>query len=205
MRPVLVRLALAAAGVSVLGVAVQANAAVPSPTKLVITDPAGDALGSQGPYDITNVSISTTGNKVGKTYTAKTLVVSMTVVGGFSKYPGATYEVDVDVSGCGYANFTYTPGSALGEGGLFTECGSPEDETGSTATLYSTPPEVKGSTVTWTFPFSALSSEFKAKKLTISEVSAFTTQNEPVFGIVGPGIVGLNVDDATTDKSYKIG
>ncbi len=208
MRTTTTRLALAAAGLGVLGLVGSASAGA-SPAKLSFSDPAGDALGTQKAYDITAVTLTTKGvtTRAGKktTYTPKSLVVSMTIAGEFSAVSGAAYEVDVDVQGCGYANFTYTPGSSLSEGGLFTECGSPEDETGSTATLYDAPPTVSGSTVTWDLPLSALSEEFKAGAL-LSEITAHASQNDPVFGILGAGAFFSegNFDNAATDKTFRI-
>lgn len=208
MRSSTARLALAAAGLAVLGM-VGSSSAATKPNVLTFTDAAGDALATQKAYDITQVKITTKGvtTKKGKvvTYKPKSLVVSMTIAGAFSTTAGANYEVDVDVAGCGYANFTYTPGSSLSEGGVFTECGSPEDETGSTATLYDLPPTVTGSTVTWDVPLSALSTEFKQGAL-ISAITAVTAQNDPVFGIIGAGafVDQGNFDTAATDSSVKI-
>jgi hypothetical protein len=207
MRTSTVRVALAAAGLAVVGM-VGSSSAVTAPSKLSFTDAAGDALGTQKSYDITKVSFATKGvtTKKGKvvTYKPKSLVVSMTIAGAFATTAGANYEVDADVSGCGYANFTYTPGS-LNAGGLFTECGSPPDQTGSTATLYDFPPTVSGSTVTWDIPLSALSPEFK-KGAVLSGLSALATQNDPAFGIIGAGafVAEGNFDNAGTDRSFKI-
>lgn len=207
MRTTAARLALAAAGLSVLGMVGGASAAT-KPNLLSFSDPAGDALATQKAYDITKVTVTTKGvtTKKGKvvTYKPKSIVVTMTIAGAFTTTPGANYEVDADVAGCGYANFTYTPG-ALSEGGLFTECGSPADSTGSTATLYDMPPTVKGSTVTWDIPLNALDPSFKQGAL-LSGISALATQNDPVFGIVGPGafVPGGNLDTASTDGSVKI-
>ena len=201
MSPVLTRLALAAAGLGIVGTTSLANAAT-GPKALSFTDPSGDAL-TGAAYDITKVEFTTTGTKVGRTYTPKKLVVRMTIAGSFASTPGVNYEVDADLAGCGYTNFTYTPGAQVA-GGLFTECGSAPDATGSTATLYDEPPTVTGSTVTWTFSLKGLSPEFKAGAL-FSGISALTVQNDPVFGIIGPGVVGANFDDASTHKTYKIG
>ncbi len=212
MRVSVARTALAAAGLAAVGLVGSASAAVQpasKPSTLSFSDPAGDALGTQKPYDITQVGFTTKGvtTKVGKktTYKPKSLVVTMTIAGDFASTAGASYEVDVDVAGCGYANFTYTPGSSLSDGGLFTECGSPTDQTGSTSTLYNQPPTVKGSTVTWDFPLSGLSEEFKAGAV-ISAITAHTVQNDPVFGIIGPGAFASegNFDNASTDKTFTI-
>ncbi len=208
MRALTPRLVTAAACLAVVGLVGGASAAT-KPSTLTFTDPAGDALATQKSYDITKVSFTTKGvtTKVGKkvTYKPKSIVVTMTIAGDFASLAGAAYGVDVDVAGCGYANFSYTPGSSLSEGGLFTECGSPEDDTGSTATLYNQAPEVKGSTVTWDFPLSGLSEEFKAGAV-ISGITAHAVQNDPVFGLLGPGAFASegNFDNAETDKTFTI-
>ena len=200
MRASTTRLALAAAGLAVLGSFGQAHAAARpaakavKPPVLTITDPAGDAL-----------AITTKGKGSKASYKPVSVVLTMTVAGALSTTPGAAYEVDVaDVSGCGYANFTYTPGG-LDEGGVFTECGSPADETGSTATLYDAPPTVSGSTITWDVPLSLLSPEFKAGAV-FSGISGKANQNDPVFGLIGTGTLldEGNWDIASTDKTFRL-
>lgn len=201
------RLALAAAGLLALGSYGTASAAAKpaKPAVLSFTDAAGDALATQKAYDITKVSITTKGTGAGKAYKPKSLVLSLTINGAPSKTAGTAYEIDFsDVSGCGYANFTYTPG-ALSEGGVFTECGSPDDGTGNTSTLYDAPPTVSGSTITWDVPLNLLSPEFR-KGAVMSGISAKANQNDPVFGLLGTGALldEGNWDYATTDKSFTV-
>lgn len=208
MRSTTVRLALAAAGLAAIGM-VGSSSAATAPTKLTVSDAAGDALATQKAYDITRVTFTTKGvtTKKGRvvTYKPKALVITMTIAGAFATTAGSNYEVDANVAGCGYANFSYRPGSALDSGGVFTECGSPADETGSTATLYAYPPTVKGSTVTWDVPLNGLSEEFRQGAV-LSGISALATQNDPVFGLVGTGLIGAegNFDSAATDKRFTI-
>ena len=205
----LARFALATAGLATAGLALSSSAATPvGPKTLSYTDATGDSLGAVASNDITKVTFTTTGTttKVGKktTYTPKNLVVSLTLAAAPGSTPGLDYEVDGDLPGCGSTNFTYTPGAQV-QGGLFTECGSePDATTGSTSTLYDAPPTVNGSTITWTFSLKGLSPEFKAGAV-FSGITAFTVQNDPVFGIVGPGLVGGEYDTASTDSTYKIG
>ena len=179
------------------------SSAASKPASLVVPDPAGDSVAG-APFDITSITLTTAGKTEGRTYTPKTFVVSLTLAAPPSTQAGATYGVDVELAGCGYANFSYTPDAALGEGSIFTECGSPEDETGSTATLYSTPPKVKGKVITWSI--SVKTPGFKPGTA-VSEINGFTTFNEPVFGIIGPTAVdkALAFDLAETDKTYTIG
>ena len=211
MRRTPVSLALVAVGCAAVALAAPSSAAS-APAKVAFSDPAGDALATQKTYDITDVLVTSTGTtstkKVGKktvtTYTPKAILVKLTVAGSFATTAGANYEVDLDVAGCGYANFTYTPG-AISEGGLFTECGSPADETGSTSTLYDAPPTVSGKTVTWQLPLSALSKEFKPGVL-LSDIRALAAQNDPVFGIIGAGALAAegNFDNASTSATLRL-
>lgn len=179
------------------------SSAASKPAQLVVPDPAGDAV-TGAPFDITSITLTTAGKTEGRTYTPKTFVVTLSLAAPPSTQAGATYGVDVELAGCGYANFSYTPDAALGEGSIFTECGSPEDETGSTATLYSTPPKVKGNVITWSI--SVKTPGFKPGTA-VSAINGFTTFNEPVFGILGPTAVekALAFDLAETDKTYVIG
>lgn len=186
--------------------------AASGPNTLVVPDPKGDVVGAGADYDITSTSLTTVGKtettttrgrKV-TTYTPKNLVVTLTLAEPPSTTAGSAYGVDLELDGCGYANFSYTPGAALGDGSIFTECGSPEDETGSTATLYDVPPKVKGSTITWTL--SVRTPGFKPGTR-VSELHGFTTFNEPVFGILGPTAISsaLAFDVVDSDKTYVIG
>ena len=180
------------------------SSAASKPSALVVPDPAGDAIAAGAAFDITQVALTTAGKTEARVYTPKTFVVTLTLAQPPSTQAGSTYGVDVELAGCGYANFSYTPDATLGEGSIFTECGSPEDETGSTATLYSTPPKVKGNVITWSI--SVKTPGFKPGT-TVSGIHGFTTYNEPVFGILGPTAIdkALAFDLAETDKTYVIG
>lgn len=174
------------------------------PATLVVPDPVGDVIAAGPAFDITSIVLTTAGKTEGRTYSPKTFVVSLTLAEPPSTEAGSAYGVDVELAGCGYANFSYTPGAALGEGSIFTECGSPEDDTGSTATLYSTPPKVKDNVITWSI--SVKTPGFKPGTA-VSAITGHTTVNEPVFGILGPTAIdkGLAFDLAETDKTYKVG
>lgn len=181
-----------------------ASSAASKPRSLVVPDPKGDAVAAGAAYDITSIGLTTVGRTDGRTYTPKSFVVTLSLAEPPSTQAGSTYGVDVELAGCGFANFSYTPGATLGEGSVFTECGSPADETGSTATLYPVPPKVKGNVITWTI--GVKTPGFKPGTA-VTGIDGFTTFNEPVFGIIGPTAIdkGLSFDVAETDKSYVIG
>ena len=180
------------------------SSAASGPASLVVPDPEGDAIAAGAAFDITSIELTTAGKGTGAAYTPKSFVVTLTLAAPPSTQAGSTYGVDVELDGCGYANFSYAPGAALGEGSIFTECGSPEDDTGSTATLYSQPPKVKDNVITWTI--SVKTPGFKPGT-EVTEINGFTTYNEPVFGIIGPTAIdkALAFDLAETDKTYVIG
>ena len=192
-----IALASVVAGVAL---AAQGHAAV----KPQIVDPKGDALGAQAAYDIVSTTFSTIGTGSGKAYKATKLNVVLTLAAPPSKQAGSTYGVDATVAGCGYFNLSYTPGATLGEGSVFTECGTPADETGSTATLISLSPKVKGNTITWSMSVKSLPKPIKQGAV-FSDLVAHASINEPVFGIIGPGVFGANIDDAAGTKSWKLG
>lgn len=177
-----------------------------------IIDPKGDALGSQATYDVVSTTYSTVGTGKGRTYKPTKLIVTLELAAPASTQAGSTYSVNATVAGCGYFNLSYTPGATLGEGSLFTECGSPEDETGSTSTLIPLAPKAAGNTITWNIGIKALPKPIKPGSM-FSDLVAFTAFNEPVFGIIGPGILGSdlgtpvtgNFDDAAGTKSWKLG
>ena len=201
----LIRPAIAVAAAALLALAGSSHAGS-APATLTFTDAAGDALTQQASHDITRVAFTTTGKTTrvgGRTvYKPHDLVVTMTLAGSPLTVPGMNYEIDADLSGCGTTHFTYTP-NAVFKGGLYTACGSPPDSSTGTATLYEAPPTVKGGTLTWVFDMSGLSPEFKAGAV-FSSIRAFTVLNDPAVGVIGPGVFGLDFDDASTTKSFKI-
>jgi hypothetical protein len=211
VRPVLV-------GLSIVGVvlATTASAGGPAaPNVLTFTDPAGDHVPTDDGNDILSVTYTTSGviapkgpgkgrGKGNQAYTPKALVVTMTLAGPPSAVPGTLYEIDAVTSGCGDLLLYFTPG-VDGSGGL-VDCGSEPDATGSTTTSLDVEPEVQGSTVTWTLPFSMLPKEVGVGS-TISEFAAYSTQTDPATGVVGPYLLTseLNYDNASSDATYKIG
>lgn len=179
---------------------------------LVVPDPRGDVVAAGAGYDITSTTLTTVGTtqtstvrgRQVTTYKPQNLVVRLTLAEPPSTTAGSAYEVDLEVDGCGYAVFSYTPGAAVGDGTIFTECGSPPDELGSTATLYDAPPAVKGSTITWTLSVKTPGFQPGTR---VREILGFTTVNEPVFGFLGPTLLSpeLAFDVVETAKTYVIG
>lgn len=176
--------------------------AAPAPQ---VKDAKGDALASQSALDIVSVQYSTTGKRAGRKYTPDTLVVKMTLAAA-PKTSGGTYayNTDASVTGCGYFQTLYSPGATLGDGHFFMECGSPADETGSTATLIPTAAKVAGNTITWSIKLRTLPKQIKVGS-TWSGFNAYTDITEPVFGLIGAGLFTGGVDEASGTKSWKLG
>jgi hypothetical protein len=211
VRPALVALSLAG-----VALATTASAGGPAaPNTLTFNDPAGDAVPTDDGNDILSVTYTTTGvqepkgpgkgrGKGNLVYTPKALVVTMQLAAPPSAVPGTLYEADATTSACGDLLLYFTPG-VDGSGGL-VDCGSEADATGSTATSLDVEPQVQGNTVTWTLPLSSLPKEM-AVGSTISDFVAYSTQTDPVTGVVGPYLIdsSLNYDNASGDGTYKIG
>ncbi len=205
MRVTAARTALAAAGLAVVGLVGSASAATTAgPKTLVITDAAGDSLGQPGD-DLTKVTYTTTGKKVGKTYTPTALVVTLETAGDISTNGVLTYEVDTDLAGCDAGfDLYFTPGVDGSEGGGCLNS-DPADPTSITSTGVDGPPTVGGHTMTWTISLKA-DVAFKAGSK-ISGFHAYTGAVEPVVGFIGPYLVdtALANDDVSSDATYTIG
>lgn len=205
MRIAVARTALAAAGLAVVGLAGSSfAAAAPTGKTLVFTDESGDSLGQPGD-DLTKVTYTTTGTKVGKTYTAKSLVVTLEAASDIATDGILTYEIDAEIAGCtaGF-NLYFTPGVDGSEGGGCVNS-DPADPTSFTSVGVDGPPTVAGRTITWTISLKA-DPAFKAGGK-ISGFHAYTAAVEPVVGFIGPYIVdsALANDDVTSDATYTIG
>lgn len=198
MSPVLVRLALVAAGASLLGATHVASAATSAgPKTLSFTDDSGDSFGVPGD-DITKVTYTTTGKKSGKTYTPKNLLITLDLASAVGDGT-VQYNVEGSVGGCSF--FLYnTPGAALSDETAFGGCSEDDKiDLGATATA-------AGSRVTFTIPLGA-TPDFKAGK-SVTGLFAYTGTVDPVTGEIGntlPGSSPLDNDDAESDKTYKIG
>lgn len=210
MRSIVVRSALCAAGVSLLGLAAGAHAATTTaatgPSTLTFTDPSGDARGGQTSMDIVGVTMTTTGKTVlvkgKKVYTPNTLVAKLTLAAPPSTLPVLNFELDGTSSGCGDMALYYD-GQNLASGGFFSHCGTP-DATGLDSLDWDAP-TVTGSTITWTIPYSVLPREMTTKA-TIDNLHGYTALNEPLTGL-GTSLVtfAADIDDATSDATYKVG
>ncbi len=198
------RAALVATAAAAVLLGSSASAAAPAPS-LTYQDPAGDSASVTGSADILAVSYSTSGTGKGKAYVAKNLVVTMTL-GAPPTSDGTTlYEVEATLPGCGSFSMSYIPGARLGGVNGFAQCGSEPDETGSTGTLFGFSAVVSGKTLTYRLPFKDLPGKLRVGD-ELYLLNAKTDLVEPVFGLIGPGTIGLPLyDTAKTSKFYTVG
>lgn len=198
------RLALAAAGVAALGLALPAHAAS-APTKLVITDDAGDALAG-GSDDAVKLTWTTSGTSTTKkvrgravtTYTPKNLVVTLETADAIDTSGTTQYDIEGTADGCGDFYLYVTPGSALE--GLFGSCADDDtvDFAGSSFA-------VSGKAIAFTIPLRSAPGIDAGK--TLSGLDAYTGSVDPITGEVGLVAIGgtLSNDTIASDDVYKIG
>ncbi len=210
MRLSTARLALAAAGLAVVGLVGGAQAAKTAPgaapTVLTINDATGDAQGGQASTDLTKVVYTTSGTtkKVGKkrVYTPTALVVTMTVAAPVSTAPVVIYEADSAIPDCGKLFLYYVPGDQFRAvqpaSGAQVGCGGTDDGT----LFLENTPVVAGSTITWTVPLADLAPALK-KARSLSEFHTYTGLADPVLGLLGPEYVGESRADADVADSAE--
>lgn len=95
-----------------VGLALTATPGSAAPTAVPqIKDAAGDAVAPSAAYDVVSVLWTTAGKGSGRSYSPKSLVVTMTLAGPPATDPGVTYEVEATTSTCGDVTFTMEPGT----------------------------------------------------------------------------------------------
>jgi hypothetical protein len=198
MKPALLTAVAAAA---LLAVAVPSSAA-PAPQ---VVDAKGDALDRSTAHDVVSVRFTQT-KKAG---VPKGFTVAMTLAGPPSTVPGVNYELSMQTGRCGAFTINYTPSALLlaattgARTQVTMQCGAPSEVDGSPYTIIDVPPQVKGNVVTWTFTRKMFPKELQ-KGDTFSDMAVAVQHNEPVFGIVGPGLFvpEVNYDNAAGDATF---
>lgn len=204
-----------ASGMAVFGLLGTAQGANPSssagPKTLTVADDAGDARGAQAGTDIKQIVFTTTGKtatkkvrgKMVKSYTADTLVVTMTLAAAPTALPPVVYEVDSVSSTCGGIYLYWDP-QEIASGG-FVSCGSAPDATGSTSTTLDVVPVVTASTITWTMPLNTLPKEMRIGS-SITDIHSYVAVAEPNTGASTALLTPAgDFDDADSGAAYKIG
>lgn len=197
---------LTTAGVAVLAATFLAPTALAAP--LVVEDPVGDALDARPEMDIVSVTFE---SKPRNPRNTPSLVVTIELAGPIDKSTATAvnYNVDTDVPGCGYLNFTWSPGTVL-EGGpgagaysnLSTSCGGEPSSTGDgTYRGIDTKSALDGNKlILWT-SLESLTKEVLAIG-EITNIRATTANAEPVFGIISAPV---SSDAATSDQTWSFG
>ena len=168
------------------------------------TDAEGDALDARASMDIVSVTYDIRQvNKAGP----PSLVVEMELAAP-PEGQLVSYETRAEAEGCGYFTSSFAPGTAWSAAtgsapaSYFMECGSPEDSTGSTATLIDAQFRIDGNTLRWAVALDSIPKELRGGT-TFTEMSAYTQVAEPVMGIFGSGSdLPLPMDEASTDASW---
>lgn len=194
----------------VAGLALASTPAQAGGAPLVIKDAKGDALDVRPEMDIVSVTLE---SKNFKPKDTPSLVVTMELAGPINKSTATAvnYNIDMEVEGCGYLQFTYAPGTVL-EGGpgagaysnVSTSCGGPPSTTGDGTYLgQDAKVELSGNKLIMWIGWPSLTKEIRELK-TINEISATVEIAEPVFGIIGAGLFGpaTATDSVETDKSW---
>lgn len=175
-----------------------------------VSDPSGDATGGQASTDILSATYSTTGvttvakvrGKTVKTYKPKVLVATLTLAAPPSKTTGMKYELNAQVDGCGSFGYSYTPGAATGDSALFMSCPAGASAT-SGGTLIVPDTTFLGNSIVWSVPLNAMPAEVKLGSA-FSSFAAATDLAEPITGVIGTDILGLDFDTATSDVVWKL-
>ncbi|MCU1673385.1 MAG: hypothetical protein JWN77_1498 [Frankiales bacterium] len=207
MRSAAARLALAAAGLSVIGVAGASHAAAGpvGPSKVVVTDPSGDALGLPGGDDIVSVTYTSAGmttkatKKTKAAYTPKSLMITLEVADAITTDGTVQYDVEGELAGCGGFYLYVAPGAATEA--LSGSCAD-DDTVDFAASTYA----VSGKTISFTIPLGSVPGAKAGGS--VSGLFAYTGAVDPVTGEVGPVLIGANPldnDEASSDAVYKIG
>ena len=199
------------AALAVIGLAAHfAPVASAAPTPLVIADAKGDALDARASMDLVSVKLE---SKNFKPKDTPSLVVTFELAGPLDKSTATAinYNLDAQIPGCGYIEFTYAPGTVL-EGGpgvgaysnISTSCGGPPSSTGDGTYLgLDAKVELVGNSIVMWTSWASLTKEIRAAN-TLTEISASTQNAEPLTGIIGLGLFGPGATDtAATDKPWK--
>ena len=191
------RHALSAAAIAVALVATSGHAAV-TPQ---IVDPVGDAVGLQPGTDIESVTFAAT--KTGKVVTGFT--VTMKLGAPPVRQPGVLYRVYGEHETCGgFQMSSATTLAVIEQNQVLFSCGSPPDETtGSTSTIINVTPKTVGNSLVWTFKLKMLPTEMR--RGTLSELQAFVTIADPVFGILNATdfVSQVSIDHAAGEGTFR--
>jgi hypothetical protein len=157
-----------------LGFSASSHAAV----KPQIVDAKGDAVGGVSGTDIHSVLFQS--KRKGK---GGSLIITLTLDAPANRTPGVLYRVFGKQNRCGSFQLSSAATLALIEQNqVYMTCGEPDATTGSPSTIINVTPETVGNKLIWTVGIRELPDEMQSG--TMSELQAFVTPAEPVFGII---------------------
>lgn len=178
-----------------------------------VKDAKGDARGGLASLDILSARWSTSGRGA-----SKALVATLTLAAAPEKDVPFVYEMHSEVGGCGTVSFQYAPGNLLSYAHLlgqpevsdspivwsvWIECGGDGGTmTGSSLVHKQVTFTVKGNTLTWSVPFSALPPQIGPGTL-YSDFSAVADAGEPTMGLSLLGRPGQSLDHARGDGAWR--
>jgi hypothetical protein len=190
-----------------IAVATLVAAAAPAPAaspKLLLTDPAGDALDARPSMDIVNLSFEV--KKVKPTDPKPSLIIAMELAAPPEKQL-VSYDVWATIPECGSFNATYAPGTVLSANpngpsppSTVFICNGSSSETDS-LDLHHPKFSITKNTLTWTIALDYFSKQAREGG-TLTEIRGQTQFAEPLTGIMGNAALGLPTDDVLTDKEF---
>jgi hypothetical protein len=199
------RPALVLAATLAVGVASAASAAPAGPSLLSFKDAVGDNVSPSSASDIAAVTFTTSGKGKGARYVPKSLVLTLTLAAPPTSDGTTMYGIDADLAGCGNFYVQYMPGARLLDSFNYADCGGGSADPTSNGTSFVSAPEVKGTSIVWTIPFTVLPAPVKAGTV-FSKLNAQTDFVDPATSIVGPySLTGQALyDTASTDAAYTV-
>jgi hypothetical protein len=164
-----------------------------------VVDPKGDAVGGVSGTDI--VSVLFQSKRKGK---GGTLTITLTLDAPANRTPGVLYRVFGNQSRCGGFQFSSAATLALIEQNqVYMSCGEPDATTGTPSTIINVTPEAVGNKLIWTVGIRELPDEMQSG--TMSDLQAFVTPAEPVFGIINTAdeVPGAAFDSAAGTRTFS--
>lgn len=194
-------------------------------TKMVVTDPKGDAnfsglhgqsvpVGSQENLDITAVTLDTTKavsykivkRKRVKVETPTGIIVTITMATTPNTQPSASYGLTGVHSACGNLRMQiyYSPDGPETYGDL-ADCGSDGTATNPDQFRINFSPKVVGNDLVLAIPFKALPKEFKVGTF-LDDIIVYTSTAEFVLAGYQPTdfVADAGIDTATAEKAWKV-
>lgn len=165
-----------------------------------VVDAKGDNIGMRAGTDISSVLFE----KKMKGKKVSALIITLTLDAPADRTPGVLYRVFGTQNKCGSFQLSSAATLALIEQNqVYMTCGEPDPTTGSNSTIINVTPETQGNKLVWTISTNELPEEMKSGVM--SDLGAFVTPAEPVFGIINTAdeVPGAAIDTAAGTKTFS--